>query len=391
MPRQKNPVPTYKRIREQARCWVNGRWIYLGRWQSPESLKEFERLCAELRTAPAVAPSRSGLTVAELLVAFGKHARDHYRRADGSQTTEVRSYKEALAPVFDLYGDVPASEFGPKALKAVRQQFIDLGWCRSHVNRQVGRVRRVWKWGASEELVPVAVFQSLATVQGLQEGRTEAPESDPVAPVPHDDVEATLRHLNRTVRGLVEFQRLTGCRPGEACALRRCDLDTSGEVWLYRPVQHKTRWRGKGRVIPVGPRARAVLEEFPTAAPEEFVFSPRRAVAELHAARAAARVTPRYPSHQRHNERRRKGEPGASHAERYRVDAYERAVARAAEKAGVPRWAPNQLRHSFGTEVRKRFGFETAGAALGHTKMSATEVYTSRDMELALRVAREVG
>jgi DNA polymerase V len=28
--------------------------------------------------------------------------------------------------------------------------------------------------------------------------------------------------LTRHVRGLVEFQRLTGCRPGEACALRRC-------------------------------------------------------------------------------------------------------------------------------------------------------------------------
>ena len=32
------------------------------------------------------------------------------------------------------------------------------------------------------------------------------------------------------------------------------------------------------------------------------------------------------------------------------------------------------MRHSFGTEARKKFSLEHAGAALGHTKMSASEV-----------------
>jgi hypothetical protein len=54
-------------------------------------------------------------------------------------------------------------------------------------------------------------------------------------------------------------------------------------------------------------------------------------------------------------------------------------------------WHPNRLRHLHGTKVRKEFGLEAAGAALGHSKMSATEVYAERDAQLALNVAAKLG
>lgn len=73
----------------------------------------------------------------------------------------------------------------------------------------MNRVRRVFKWGAGEELIPFEVYQRLTTVAGLQIGRTEARESERVEPVADAVVEATLPFLNRYVRGLVEFQRLT--------------------------------------------------------------------------------------------------------------------------------------------------------------------------------------
>src|SRR5205823_5976804 len=103
-----------------------------------------------------------------------------------------------------------------------------------------GRVKRVFKWAVAEELVPPSVHQALAAVTGLQRGRTPARESEPVSPVDDARVTAVLPFLNRHVRGLIEFQRLTGCRPGEACQVRQCDIDTSGPVWFFRPVQHKT-------------------------------------------------------------------------------------------------------------------------------------------------------
>ena len=51
----------------------------------------------------------------------------------------------------------------------------------------------------------------------------------------------------------------------------------------------------------------------------------------------------------------------------------------------------HKFRHTFATEVRRSYGLEYAGAGLGHSRLSASEVYAERDEALAVRVAREVG
>ena len=61
------------------------------------------------------------------------------------------------------------------------------------------------------------------------------------------------------VADMVRFQRLTGCRPGEVCQIRPCDVDRSGEVWEYRPESHKTEHHGLERIIYIGPKAQDVL------------------------------------------------------------------------------------------------------------------------------------
>ena len=60
---------------------------------------------------------------------------------------------------------------------------VGLGWSRKYINKQVGRVVRMFRWGVSEELVPPSVHQALVAVPGLRKGRTEAPDYDPVQPV----------------------------------------------------------------------------------------------------------------------------------------------------------------------------------------------------------------
>jgi integrase len=84
------------------------------------------------------------------------------------------------------------------------------------------------------------VFHALSTVSGLQEGRTEARDTDDVQPVELAHVWAVLPHLRPTVAAMVEVQLLTGMRPGEVCRLRPADIDQSNPVWLFRPVQFKT-------------------------------------------------------------------------------------------------------------------------------------------------------
>lgn len=118
---------------------------------------------------------------------------------------------------------------------------------RGVVNHRTNRIRRTFKWGTENEVIPPSVLHGLQAVRGLQRGRNEARETEPVGPVHPGIVEATMPQLNRHVAARVRLQQLTGARPGEVCILRACDVDMTGHVWLYRPGgdkgpegQHKT-------------------------------------------------------------------------------------------------------------------------------------------------------
>ena len=63
---------------------------------------------------------------------------------------------------------------------------------------------------------------------------------------------------------MVQLQQLTAMRPGEVVLIRACDIDMTGDVWLYRPEDHKNRWRDHERVIPWGLKAQAIIEAFPS-------------------------------------------------------------------------------------------------------------------------------
>ena len=115
-------------------------------------------------------------------------------------------------------------------------------------------------------------------------------------------------------------------------------------------------------------------------------------------------MTPRFDSHMRANATKRARSSGRSHAEKYTVTAYERAITRAIVRANrerieaacdlelhIPHWRPNQLRHTHGTLVRHRFGLEAAQVALGHERADVTQIYAERNTALGTRIALEMG
>ena len=59
---------------------------------------------------------------------------------------------------------------------------------------------------------------------------------------------------------------------------------------------------------------------------------------------------------------------------------FKRATDKACDRAGIPRWAPNQPRHAAGTEIRKEYGLEAAQVILGHAKADVTQVYAEANM-----------
>jgi integrase len=140
-------------------------------------------------------------------------------------------------------------------------------------------------------------------------------------------------------------------------------------------------------VIYIGSRAREVLRPWLRANLEEYLFQPREAKAERAARMRAKRRTPVQPSQRN----RRKKRPRRAPTERYTKDSYARAIARACEKAGVPHWAPNQLRHGLATRVRHEMGLEAAQVVLNHSRADVTHDYAERNQELAREAMARLG
>ena len=400
MPRTRKSTPSYLHhgSSDRARAvWTDSTGkqkfrLLPGPYDSAESRAAYARLLLEIDTAPAaIAPRPGGIFLSELLEAYKAHAERYYRGGDGKPTSEFGHVKVVIRHTRELYGVTPAAEFGPVRMEAVRQKFIELGWSRKTINQQIQRLRRAFKWAASKQLIPGSVWRDLLTVEGLRAGRTAAVDPEPIEPVDNELVDATLPHLNRHVRGLVEFQRFTGCRPGEACSVRRSEIDTGGAVWVFRPSKHKTAWRGKSRTIAIGPKCQQLLREYFTPNLEDYLFSPRLAVEEFRADRAAKRKTPRYPSHVKRNASKRIERPKRKPHEKYNSRSYSLAVSRACERARVKPWQPNQLRHTFATRVRKEHGLEAAQVLLGHSKADVTQLYAEKNQELAASVALKIG
>ena len=60
---------------------------------------------------------------------------------DGSPAGKADNYKQALRPLKMLYAMTKAREFGPKSLRAAQQKIVEMGSCRTFINRQVGRLK----------------------------------------------------------------------------------------------------------------------------------------------------------------------------------------------------------------------------------------------------------
>jgi hypothetical protein len=101
-------------------------------------------------------------------------ARESVLRQSGGPTSEIHTIRKTVKTLRSLYDHTVAKDFGPLALKTCRQQWIDEGITRRGVNRLAQTVRAIFRWGAENELVPVATWQALTAVTGLKWGRSRS-------------------------------------------------------------------------------------------------------------------------------------------------------------------------------------------------------------------------
>lgn len=348
-------VPSYRHHKGtgQAVVTLDGKDVYLGKYGSPESHQKYSALISEWQANQTAPPSN--VTVGQLSLLYQRHAEKHYVK-NGKPTSEAELITYALRYMNRVAKDIPLAEFSPRHLKAARKLMIEAGMTRSVVNKFVQRIRRAVKWAVSEELCHPHILVGLQSVEDLKRGRSEAPDNPEVKPVPEEFIDAIQPHIPPVVWALVEMQRWTGMRPQEARLMRTCDLNTSETIWEYRPESHKTAHFGKDRIVFIGQRGQNVLQKWLRPELEAYLFSP---------AKDGSRP--------------------------YRRDSYRTAIARGCEKANVPIWTPNQLRHNFATRARREFGIEAARVTLGHSSAVTSEIYAERDLNAARAVVAKIG
>lgn len=363
MARKPNVFPSYLHHKPtgQARVRIKGKDHYLGPFGSDESRIAYGQLIAKMAGGIPIDPIADsnrgrlprnetddpGPSVGELCLVFLRHAETHYVK-NGKETSEVFILKSVIRPLNELYGMLPAKDFGPLALKAVRAKMVELGWCRDTINSGMSRIRRIFKHAIANELIDGSILQRLQCVAPLLAGRTEAHDNAPRSAVESDDIANVKKLVSPLVCDLIELQRLTGSRSGELLKLTTGAIDRTGDVWVAELGDHKAVHHGKSRTLHFGPHAQLILAKYLSADPEQRLF----------------KIT------------------GA---------AYRRSITRACEKLGIARWVPHQLRHTNADAVREEFGLEHTQAVLGHAKANMTEHYAKVSSKKAAEVARKIG
>jgi len=404
--------PKYRRHRQSGQAVVTlpdgygGRKDYLlGTYGSAASRQEYNRVIAwwigngrRLPLAGDASPS-----VIEVILAYYRHCQGYYLKPDGKPTQELANVRAALQYVKELYGRTAAAAFDCLALKAVRQKMIDAGLCRNSVNKDVGRVKRCFRWAAGEKLVPAAVYHELQAIEGLRYGRCAAKETEPIKPVPVAHVEAVLPFLPPVVADMVRLQLATGMRAGEVCIIRAIDVDITGTVWLYRPQQHKTQHRGHQRIVALGPKSQAIIRRYLKPQVDAYLFAPKDTVLLFRQEQRRQRKTPVQPS----QANRKKKKPLKVPGERYTPATYAQAIQDGWRKADadarrrhpdvaehqaiIPKWTSHQLRHTAAQLIQREYGLDAARAVLGHRSPCLTALYAAVDTVKASEVAAKIG
>ena len=149
--------------------------------------------------------------------------------------------------------------------------------------------------------------------------------------------------------------------------MRPCDISPAmariagsilhGSV-AYVPSDHKTDWRDIAKLVLLGPKAQAILRPWLDREPTSYLFSPREVVAAKLERDRKRSVAQSINGHNGKHKRRRMPR------ERYDDESYCRAVQRICNRIDVPKWTPNQLRHTAATRLRGKHGIEAARVIL---------------------------
>lgn len=381
-------VPKYREhVSGQARVTLSGKTYYLGKFKSPESEAEYRRVVSEwlaIGCRPS-GPQTNQLTVVEVLDAYWSDL-----LTQEPSKSELDRARWAVRLMKDHCGTIAsAADISPATLRAIQRALTDKRNSVSTVNTRINSIRAILKWAKTEGLIPVDVYERCKDIGPASKvkGAIKRPRRMPLSIA---EFEKAIAVLPPMIADMARLQQQAAMRPGEVCFMSWADIDRdSGAVWFYRPGKHKTDYLGITREIPLGKEAQAILSKYLHRLPSVPIFSPRekeqQRLQEVHEQRA----TPMTPSQRKRAARAaarpddRENAPGDG----WRADSYRKAIQKALKKAGLRHWFPYLLRHTGGTEARRKHGLDAAQALLGHADRRTTERYAQVNRDVLAQIA----
>ncbi|MEZ5990665.1 MAG: hypothetical protein R3F30_16435 [Planctomycetota bacterium] len=260
-----------------------------------------------------------------------------------SSGNRIRYAADALKAMF---GTKPAMTFGPLDLHALRLSMIEgKKLCRDEINARICKIKGLFKWASTMQLVPSSVRNALAEVEAIRDEdfgvRINAPRTD----VSEEVFEATLPYVAPNLDTVLRLLWLTGARPSEILRLRPMDLDRSeDDLWAVVLKDHKTAKRTREpRILLFGPEAQELLRPFLLLPEDELLFKPEERFREQCRRKRKARTSTIYASQEHYRARMRAQaiEEGLqeprTHAEVYDHRDLRRAVESAVKAANAAR------------------------------------------------------
>lgn len=368
-------------------CYFAGKKVYLGRNAQDAKTKLIQVVSQDIQSKNPVGRSASARSVA-VMESFGTENRSIVNVDEilldflkiNQFHRDVSKIRRVFRLVHTMYGDMPAQEFGQCAFQSVRKKLIAEDLSYSYINDLMGFVRNAFRLGVENRKLPEQVYFFLMILRPLRRG--EAKTLPPRLDVPDAEIVKTLPFLGETVRDMVVIQRVSGMRPSEMFRLRGCDLDRSGDVWIYSP-KGKTARFGIERTIAFGKFEQEILERrMQNRKPGELIFRPIDSVRD------------RYGDGVQIDKRRTR-----QLRESYGKDSYRRAVTRAIQRANkeaeqtgsgelIQHWTPYQLRHASATFISLVMSREAAATLLGHTSTQTTKGYDHSNRQKVIETVR---
>lgn len=369
-------IPKLRRgSRGRALVEFRRRRFYLGQFGTPEARAEFKawvtRFVAGDFDGPRLMNNRvRRMSIRRLAVQYLEYAESCL------SPVEFISVRQTVRVVVERFGRSDAASFGAPELVEVQSDMIRKGWRHRVINQRVNRVRFWFRWAVTalpESNVTGSQVADLKAVDGLRSGRANlhgltATPSREVPPVAWSVVEQVLPFLSADVAGMVRIQYACEMRPGEVTIMRQRDIDTTDEVWIYAPADHKNAWRGRSLQKAIPKSVQPTVAKFFGPNPDAYLFQAG------------------WPD---------KANTSGPVGDHYTTGSYRRAVNRGITRAGragfdVPPWTPNQLRHAIATDISSRFGQQAAQRWLGHDDLSTTAIYAEATRRELVEIAGKV-